>query len=162
MPSAFDVDAFVNSTTEAPLPTRMLPIPVGEFLAVVSSHDKWCEVRAITEGKMAGRVIADIHFDILDDNVKAQMGMDTVRIRESYFLDLTPDGRVDFSPNKNVKLGRLRDACGQNKPGIPFGNLKGAGPVRISVIQEPDEKDASIIYNRVKAVTSLAPGAKAA
>lgn len=160
--SAFDVDAFVNSSTEAPLPTRMLPVPVGEFLAVVSSHDKWLEVRAITEGKMAGRVIADIHFDILDEGVKATMGMETVRLRESYFLDMTPDGRIDFSPNKNVKLGRLREACGQNKAGIPFGQLRGAGPVRISVIQEPDEKDASIVYNRVKAVTSLTPGARAA
>lgn len=162
MSSAFDVDAFVNSSTEQPLPTRMMPVPVGEFLAVVSSHDKWIDIRSITEGKMAGRVIVDIYFDILDDSVKATMGMETVRLRESFFLDMTPDGRLDWGPNKNVKLGRLREAVGQNKAGIPFGNLKGAGPVRISVIQEPDEKDASIIYNRIKAITSITQGAKAA
>jgi hypothetical protein len=59
-------------------------------------------------------------------------------------------------------LGRLREALGQNKAGVLFGAMKGAGPIRVSVIQEPDEKDASIIYNRIKAVTSLTSGAKAA
>jgi hypothetical protein len=34
--------------------------------------------------------------------------------------------------------------------------LKGAGPARIQVVNRPDQNDASIIYDDVKAVTKLA------
>lgn len=155
MSSVFDLDTFVQSTTDEPLATRMIPVPEGEYLLAVASHDKWCEVRSITEGKMAGRVIADLQFEVLDESVKQALSMDTVRVRKSYFLDLTPDGRVDFGPNKNIQLGKLREALGQNKPGVPFGALKGAGPVKGRITQRPDSNDPTIVYNDIAAITSV-------
>jgi hypothetical protein len=160
--SSFDIDTFLSATLDAPLQIRMQPIPAKDYLAVVSSHDKWLDVRPITEGKMAGRVVADIHFDILDDEVKAKLGMETVRVRKSYFLDFTSDGRLDPGVNKNVQLGQLFEACGMNKSGIPVRNLMGAGPIRIFVTQRPDDRDASIVYNDVGKVVSMTTAAKAA
>ena len=42
-------------------------------------------------------------------------------------LDLTPSGSLDTSKGKNIGLGRLREAVGQNKPGqaFSFQNLPG-------------------------------------
>ena len=58
-----------------------------------------------------------------------------------------------FGSNKNVKLGRLREALGQNKNGQAwsFGMLKGAGPIKVSI--EPDKKNPED-YSRVVKVAS--------
>ena len=160
--SAFDLETFLSSTTDAPLSTRLPTIPAKDYLAVISSHDKWCRIRVLTEGEFAGRPIAEIYFDILDEEAKAVSGMDTVRVRREYWLDLNANNKIDWSNGKNVQLGQLREAVGQNKPGIPFAQLRGAGPLRVTVIQEPDKKDASIIYNRVTKTVSATTATAAA
>ena len=49
-------------------------------------------------------------------------------------LDIGGDGGLDFGPNKNVNLGKVRDAVGQNAAGA-WGpvQLRGAGPVMVKV-----------------------------
>jgi hypothetical protein len=43
-------------------------------------------------------------------------------------LELNEQGKLATGPNKNVSLGRLRDALGQNDPSWTPQKLLGAGP----------------------------------
>lgn len=150
--STFDPDSFLNEAVDGALSTSPEPIPEGEYLAVVSSGDKAVTVRQTDKGS----TILDITWEIQDGNLAEALGRQTVTVRQSIFLDMTPQNTLDRSKGKNTGLGRVRSALGQNDPSRPwsFGMLKGAGPATIRVTQRPAPNDDSIIYNDVKGVTA--------
>ena len=60
-------------------------------------------------------------------------------------LDVSDDGGIATGKNKNIELGRVRKAVGQNADG-PWNitQLRGAGPVLVKVVhREGDRKDGS-------------------
>ena len=83
--------------------------------------------------------------------------MERISVKQSLFLDIDGSGALAFGANKNVKLGKLREALGQNNPGQSWNiqMLAGAGPLRIKVGSRPDKNDSTIIYNDVKATAAL-------
>lgn len=109
----------------------------GEWLAQARSPD----VRRFTSDKNGETyTVVEIAWDILDEKVKAQTGLDKPIARQSLFLDLTPQGGLDFGKNRNVALSRLRAALGQNKAGKPwsFSHITG-GTAIIRVKHESDK-----------------------
>lgn len=150
--SAFDPDSFLNEQVEGALSTSFEPIPEGEFLAVIGSEEKSIQVRQTAKGS----TILDVTWELQDAELSTQLGRDKLTVRQSLFLDLTPEGTLDRGKGKNVQLGKLRAALNQNDPNRPwtFGHLKGAGPAMIRVTQRPSD-DESVIYNDVKAVTAV-------
>lgn len=50
------------------------------------------------------------------------------KVRQSIFVDFTPDGALDNGKGKNIQLGKLREAVNQNQKGKPWspGMLVGA------------------------------------
>lgn len=149
--SAFDPDAFLNEQVDGAMSTSQAPIPEGEYLAVVSSGDK-----AVVPRQAKNSVILDVLWEIQDAQLAEQLGRDRITVRQSIFLDVTEHGTVDRSKGKNVALGKLRAALGQNDPSRPwsFGMLKGAGPAKIRVTQRQNQDDPDVIYNDVKGVTA--------
>lgn len=77
-------------------------------------------------------------------------------VRQTLWLDTTESGGLDFGKGKNVGLGRLREALGQNAPGKPWapGMLVG-GVAKVKVSHSIDKRDNVTINADVKAVLPL-------
>lgn len=153
MTTAFDPNAYLNLTTDSPFETRFTPIPENEYPATIDD----VKMRVIEMKDKSQRLIASLSWSVLDDALKTSLNMSKILVRQDVFVDLTPTGAFDTDKNKNIDLGRVREAVGQQdvRP-WSIAMLRGAGPAKIKVTQRPDEKDETKIYNDVKAVTRLA------
>lgn len=146
--STFNPDTFLNTEVKGPMETKFTPVPENDDGYVAS-------IESISARNPKDDVfILDVNWNIHDDDLKAKMGRDKILVRQSVFLDYE-DGRLQFGENKNVQLGRLREAVGQNtgKPWSPH-MLIGAGPARIKTknrhVEETDDW-----YTDVKRVAPL-------
>ena len=143
--STFDPAVMESTVYEQDSETRFTPIPSGEYRAYTGDELKWREYE--------DRPICAIDLKIMDaPELAEQLNMETPSIEYGMFLDTEGDGRLSFGANKNVKLGQLREALGQNHRGTPwsFSMLTGQGPLKIRI--EPDKKDPEK-YSRVVAIT---------
>ena len=57
-----------------------------------------------------------------DQSVRDLLGLDEPTCRQTVWLDIGEQGQLEFGVNKNVALGKLREAFGQNdgKPWSPL------------------------------------------
>lgn len=124
----FDPETFLATNINDAMSTKVVPIPEGMWKAQIS------EIGA-RSGEKDGKGWAslDLTWEILDDELKKKLNRDKVTCRQQMFLDLTPEGGLDFSEGRNVSLGRVREALGQNKKGRPWApsHLKGG----VAVVQ---------------------------
>lgn len=147
--SIFDPEAMLNSAISGSNDTRIAPIPAGEYSAVIDG----IELKAPKQADQSPRL--EVTWVINDGALAAELGRDRVQIRQSVFLDTTPDGRIDMGKGKNIRLGRLREATGHNDPSKPFTLTMLRGSLaKIKVTQRPDPQDPATVYNDVAAVTS--------
>lgn len=114
---SFDPNTFLNQQFDEANDTKLVPCPTGEYLAVADKVEvkQW----ASKDGSSSGLKV-EILWDIQDENVKALLGRDTVKVPQQQMLDLTDTGQLDFGTGKNVGLGRIREALDLNTPGEPF------------------------------------------
>lgn len=143
----FDPNTFLNTEVTEALDTKVVPCPAGEYLAIADKVDikPWQS----KDGSSSG-LKADILWDIQDENVKALIGRDTVKVSQQQMLDLTETGMLDTSKGKNVGLGRLREALDLNVPGEPFsfGMIQGR-MAKVVVSHRPYNDD---IFAEIKRV----------
>ncbi len=104
----FDSDTFMSATVEGESSTVFIPVPEGEFQALAEK---------VESRNANGYVILDVTWNIDDDSVVTATGRDKNTARQSIFLDMTDAGGIDMGPGKNIQLGKLREAIGQNGPG---------------------------------------------
>ena len=105
--SEFNADQFMNTEVEGEMSTDYVPIPENEYRAVIK------EVQARTTPK--GTPLMEVTWIIDDQEVRDLIGMDEPTARQTIWLDINEaTGGLDFGANKNVALGRLREALGQN------------------------------------------------
>lgn len=159
--SPFDASAFINQSVDAPMSTSITPCPEGEFKMMISADSdiaSWFgEAKWEKNGTSHSAATCTIPVEILDDAVRQKLGREKVTSRIKMFLDMTPDNKLDTSEGKNVRLGALRAALGQNdSPGWTFARLSGAGPFIGRVTQRSDAKDPSVKYDEVSRVSKLA------
>jgi len=149
--SVFDPTQFLQQTVTESFETRMTPVPEGEYLA---SIDK-IALRTLPN---TGQPILDITWNVLDDALKQSLGLPKVTVRQSVFLDLTAEGKLDYGANKNVRLGQIREALNQNTKGQPWGPmmLNGAGPAKVKVVLRPNEKNPEAPFNDIGAIAKAA------
>ncbi len=164
--SPFDADAFMGQTVDGALDTTIVIPPEGDYRAMIGSFDSETGFRTFTakEGtKNAGKeyTIFQPPFVLQDDprlvEVKTARGQDQITVaHKGMFLDLTDQGGLDVGKGKNVDLGRLRDAVGQNtQPGWRFTNLIGAGPIMVHIFHEKDQQDETKKYARINRVVKI-------
>lgn len=154
MTSMFNPDLFLQQATQGKMETRRTAIPAStEYVASV----KDIKLRAVKEF-----VMCDIFWEIQEVGagigLKDKLGLRELISRQSIFLDIREDGQgLATGPNKNVQLGRVREALGLNNDG-PFMllQLKGQGPAKVQINNRPDDKDPTIVYDEVAAVTRYA------
>lgn len=112
--SAFDPENFLNQQTEDALDTQIIPVPEGEWEAQIED----IKPTSGTSQKSGNPFyILQVTWNILDQKVSETTQRDKNTVRQSVFLDVKDDGSLDRGKGKNVNLGRLREAVGQNKPG---------------------------------------------
>lgn len=137
----FDPDTFMQQVVDHPLETEFVLVPQGEYTATIDDFtseafeqihfDYKKGARAGTPGTMTKFTCP---FVIQDEAVKSELGRDKVVINRQIILDLDDKGDLDWGKNKNIDLGRIRAAVGQNDPGPwSISRLRGAGPVMIKV-----------------------------
>lgn len=155
LPSTFSVEAFAQSSFEGKGDTRYLRIPPKEYAAQIVGPFG-------AEGKTRLRVekeylILDVVWQPEDEEVRQQLGVERLpTVRQSIFLDTTPQGGLDMGPFKNGPLNRLREAIGLNADGQRWSFMDFIGrPARIRVEHAPNPKDPSNPYQNVTAVTRL-------
>jgi hypothetical protein len=150
----FDVNAFMNENIDTPLDTRLDPIPEGEHMGQIGIGEKDVDVVAGVSAKTQKPWLrVDMFIDLTDPNLAATLKREKVRVRYSVMIDLNEQGKLDTRPQRNINLGKLRDAVGQNKPGPwNFNMLKGM-PIKVKVKQKPNENDPTSPYSEVVAVT---------
>lgn len=146
--STFDPNTFLNTETNESNATAYTPVPEGEFQASI----KTIKPRVLTDG----RAVLDVTWVVNDDAASEETGMAEPTVRQTLWLDTTESGGLDFGKGKNVGLGRLRDALGQNQNGKPWapGMLVG-GVATIKVAHSIDKRDGATINADVKAVAPL-------
>lgn len=132
--SAFDPDTFLNQEVTGSSEVKYTPVPIGEYQAYVDD----LEMSSYND-----QPILQVTYAILNEELKASLGLEKPTVRDSIFLDMDPSGALAFGINKNVKLGRLREAVNQNDPKKKwnFNMLRGMGPVNIMVDHRWSDKN---------------------
>jgi hypothetical protein len=148
---SFDPNAFLNQQFDEANDTKLVPCPTGEYLAVADKVEvkQW----ASKDGSSSGLKV-EILWDIQDENVKALLGRDSVKVPQQQMLDLTDTGQLDFGTGKNVGLGRIREALDLNTAGEPFafGMIQG----RMATAKVSHRIYNDDIFAEIKAVTKPA------
>lgn len=161
MTDTFDPDAFMNSNVDAPMATALQSVPEGEYTAMIGDFDsaafRQVQVTNRTTGLSQERPVLDVPFLIQDDALKAKLQREQVTHKETFWLDLTADGRLDTGPDRNVRLGQLRAALGQNAAGVPWSPsmLRNMGPVRIKIVQTSDKQDPDKKYTNISKYSKI-------
>lgn len=150
----FDVNAFLNETIDGELDTKIIPIPEGEHMAQIGTGDKDVDVsRGISPKNNKPWMRLDVRMKLTDPNLAASLQREEVTARYSIMLDLNEAGKLDMRPQRNVNLGKLRDAVNQNRPGPwSFLNLKG-NPIKVKIKQRKADDGSDTVYSDVVAVT---------
>jgi hypothetical protein len=144
--SVFNLEEFGNMESE-PMSTVMEAMPEGDYSAMIEAY----EVRAGTSKKGEPFHSLDITWEIDAPEVKERLGRRKLTARQSMFLEVE-NGRLATGKGKNVRLGALREAINQNKPGWKPSMLTGAAA---KVHIKPRILDDGRQFDDVTAVTRL-------
>jgi hypothetical protein len=118
MSSVFDPKTFASMTFTDSNSTESVPVPVGEWPATIDKQEIVAWAKKDDPSKSGLKLNLSL---AIDDPAVAQLtGRPKNLVRYELMLDLTPEGGLDFGKGMNVRLGRLREALGLNKPGQPF------------------------------------------
>lgn len=113
----FDPKTFAQMTFKEANSTKIIPVPAGDHAATITKYEilAW----AAKDDASKNGLKMNIFFNCDDPAVAAQTMRDQNVVRHEFFLDLNEVG-LDMGEGKNIKLGRLREAVGLNRPGEPF------------------------------------------
>lgn len=144
--STFDPDMFMNQTTDDSNATTFTPVPAHEAPGVIK------EVKAATAGD---KPVLNITWTVDSQEAREATGMDNPQVRQTIWLDLTDQGGLDMGKGKNVQLGKLREALGQNTPGRPWSPGMLSGQTAMLSIGHRAGKNPGEVYAEVKAVAAM-------
>jgi len=91
-------------------------------------------------------------WEILDENVKRVTHMEHPTARYSFLLEVDPVKGLEIGEAKNVKLGRLLEACGVVSKEWSLRTLEGT-TAYVKVKHRPDDDDPDVTYNEISKVT---------
>jgi hypothetical protein len=151
MAKLFDPISLMNS--EVPkMETRREPLPIGETVATIAEM-KFSDGISRKPGKPdTPWHRLDVKLEIEDPDYVAQVpGAQNGKVIT--FLGIMLDvvnGELAFGPNKNIRLGRLREATDTN--GQPLAMMQGRS-LKIAISQKPHPTDPSL--GNIDEVTSF-------
>lgn len=147
----FSPEQFLDMQVTESNDTKVIPVPAGEYLAVVKEV-KIRPWQSKADPSKAG-IALDLQWSIDDAGVKTLLGRDEVNVKQGVMLDLTDAGGLDMGKGRNISLGRLREACGLNQPGQPFSVTMLTG--RVAKVKVEHRVDGENLYAEVKGVAKV-------
>jgi len=157
VPTSFNSEQFLQTKGKGELDTKRPVVPVGTYRAQIEKID--ARENEIKKGDKKGQTVVfmDVLWHVLDERLAAALNIEKVFVRQSFAIDLTPEGNLDYGKAKNIDLGKLRAALKQNDakkewwPNLMVGALG-----QIQVTHDANEDDPTQPYQRVKSVAPLA------
>ncbi len=112
--SDFDPEEFMNVTVEGELDTKRPVVPSGQYVTQIFKVTP--KGGTIGKGDNIGKPwrALGLTLEVMDDAVKEEMHQDRVFVSYQVFLDLDDNDQIDLRKGRNVALGKLRAAVGQN------------------------------------------------
>lgn len=113
-----NTEEFLQTTTEGQLDDHLEPCPPGEWLGIAGKPEihKFVFRKGEHEGEEGFRMT--VKWGIQDQEVLDICEREHVSVTQSVLLDLTPDNTgLDMGKGRNIGLGAIRTALGQNEPG---------------------------------------------
>lgn len=122
----FDVDSLLTAEVSGEMSTVTPTLEPGDYEAYIAGVDvKSFQIR---EGDNAGetRYILKVKWQVMDQPEWEEKYGYKPTVIQDIWLDFNENG-LDRAEGKNTKLGKVRQAVGQNVPGEPWapGNLVG-------------------------------------
>jgi hypothetical protein len=154
--SNFDAASFASMSFEGQNDTKLVPIPVGEYVGVITdiAVNTWQGKEDPTKSGLKLSATIELDKDLPEpggSTIGAVTGRDKNTVKHDVMLDVSADGKgLDMGKGKNVSLGRLREAVGLNNPGQPFSFQMLVGrPVKVMIAHRPYKED---LFAEVKGV----------
>ena len=148
---SFDQDLFLSTGVEAEFQTEYPLVPVAEYPAVIDKlNAKMIEPSSPDKSTFH---LLEIMWSLQDDSgdLEKITGLKKNIVRQTVFLDVTESGQLALGTGKNVGLGRLRDAVGQNQPGRPWSPSMLVGAVaQVYVAHDHGQDVPRAVVKRVK------------
>lgn len=113
-----NTEEFLQTTTEGALDDHLDPCPPGEWLFIAGkpSIASFVFKSGEREGETGYRMV--LPWACQAQEVLTQLDRERVTVTQSVLLDLTDDQTgLDMGKGKNITLGQIRTALGQNEPG---------------------------------------------
>jgi hypothetical protein len=107
----FNAEQFMQTEVQGELETDFTPIPEAEYRAVIKE--------VLPDTTANGSNLLKVIWIIDDQSVRDLIGLDEPTAPQTIWLDINEAGGLEFGKNKNIGLGKLRDALGQNT-GAPW------------------------------------------
>lgn len=148
----FDKSMFLQANYDEALDTERTLFPVGECIVTGIEELDILDPQTFTDKESGeqkeGSPRLKIKCPVREDHaerIRQEFGYAPDRpvyFNYNFYLDINSEGHLEFGPNKNIPLGQLRAAVGQNNPGEPWSllNLKGAGSFGFILRHEEWEK----------------------
>lgn len=150
MASTFNTDQFLSTEHKGAMDTKLIPCDKGEYRAQINT----LKARKLEKEGEEPRIIMDVLWEVLDESQKKKTGLEKVFAKQGIFCDVLPNGSLDMGKGKNIQLGQLREALGQNRSDRPWAPKMLIGQVaKVAVEPRPDERNPEVVYNDVKRVT---------
>jgi len=147
----FNPDTFLDSAVTESNDTKLIPVPVGEYVAVIDSV-KARQWQSRNDPSKAG-VALDVTWLIDDPAVKQLLDREKVTCKQGIMLDLQDNGGLDMGKGKNVGLGRLREAVDLNANGQPFAPTMLVG--RVAKVKVEHRVDGADTFAEIKQVAHI-------
>lgn len=153
MSRLFDPQALMSANIEANA-TKRTPNPVGETTAQITKMD-FSTGTSGPDSKKPGTAWTrlDLTMEVTDpDYLKLfPTPRDVALVFHGIMIDMA-DGQIATGEDRNVRLGKLREAAGVN--GQPLNALLGRY-VRIQIGHKPNPKDPKEVLAEVTAITGM-------
>ncbi len=142
---AFDINSFMQTEVQGSNETSYTPIPEGEYIGVIKE----------LKGDMVKESpVIRVTYVIDSEEARQASGQQEPTVEQTLWLDLTATGSLDFGSNRNVQLGRLREAVGQNDPNQGWSPTMLQGQVVLLSISHRMNSETGDRFAQVKRVTA--------
>jgi hypothetical protein len=148
----FDPQEFLSTSFDTTLDDKFIPVPAGDYVVTVGVDDKALEIaKGEKDGRPWARMIVRGTVLDLTGQLKQAMGREP-RFSYDFFLDLTPEGKLDMAKQRNVRLGQVLSATQCNRPGFKLTDIKGKQMKARMTVKKNENTGAE--YNEVSMVTA--------
>lgn len=151
MNNDIDINEFINDAQDDVPSADFIATPEGEYPMYVKPGSTKIVQGESDKGKWAMYTATAV---VDDQAAREATNMENPTAKVRFFLDVNDSGALVKGTNRNVTLGKLLKATGQDRPGWSYAGIEGVN-FRGKVKHIADKKDATRIAAEVVAFAKL-------